>query len=69
MGRFASLVDTLEGREAFKARYNIPVGVTIENCELGEWYTKAEWVCSYPHDSLYRWGDEDPYGWGYEGLP
>lgn len=40
MGRFASLEDTLEGREAFKAKYNILVGVTKENYELGEWYSK-----------------------------
>ena len=31
-----------EGRETFKARYTIPVGVTIEHCELGEWYTKRQ---------------------------
>ena len=42
MSRFASLVDMLEGRETFKARYTIPVGVTIEHCELGEWYTKRQ---------------------------
>ena len=45
MGRFASLVDTPEGREAFKAKYNIPAKVEIEHCHLGEchleeWHTK-----------------------------
>ena len=38
MGRFACLVDTPEGREAFKARYNIPPGVNIQHCLLGEWH-------------------------------
>ena len=39
MGRFASLVDTHKGREAFKAKYNISSGVTIEHYLLGEWHT------------------------------
>ena len=38
MGRFASLVDTLEGIESFKAWYNIPLGVSIRHCLLGKWY-------------------------------
>ena len=38
MGRFASLVDTPEGRETFKTRYNIPPGVSIRHCLLGEWH-------------------------------
>lgn len=29
-----------EGREAFKAKYNIPAEVEIEHCHLGEWHTK-----------------------------
>ena len=37
MGRFASLVDAPEGIEAFKAKYNIPPGITIEHYLLGEW--------------------------------
>ena len=40
MSRFASLVSTPEGREVFKAKYYILVGVEIEHCHLGEWYTK-----------------------------
>ena len=36
MGRFASLVDTPEGKEAFKTRYNIPPGVNIQHCLLRE---------------------------------
>ena len=39
MDRFASLVDTLKGIENFKARYNIPVGVSIRHCLQGEWHT------------------------------
>ena len=37
MVRFASLVDAAEGIEAFKAKYNIPPGITIEHYLLGEW--------------------------------
>lgn len=42
MGRFASLVDTPETREAFEAKYNISTKVTIQYCELKEWYTKRQ---------------------------
>ena len=38
MGRFASLVDTLEGVENFKAWNNIPAGVSIWHCLQGEWH-------------------------------
>ena len=38
MGRFASLVDTPEGIEAFNIRYNIPPQVNIQHCLLGEWH-------------------------------
>ena len=38
MGRFASLVDTPEGIESFKAWYNIPPGVSIWHCLLSEWH-------------------------------
>ena len=38
MGRFASLVDTPEGIEAFKTQYNISPGVNIWHCLLGEWH-------------------------------
>ena len=40
MGKFASLVDMPERREAFKAKYNIPAKVEIEHCYLEEWHTK-----------------------------
>ena len=40
MGRFASLVNTPENRENFKARYNILARVELEHCRLEEWYTK-----------------------------
>ena len=42
MGRFAILVDTPKARKAFKAKYNIPIGVTITHYKLGEWYTKRQ---------------------------
>ena len=38
MGRFASSVDTPKGIGAFKIRYNIPYGVTIHHCLLGDWH-------------------------------
>lgn len=40
MGRFANIVDTPKGSEAFKAKYNIPTEVEIEHCHLREWHTK-----------------------------
>lgn len=40
MGRFASLVDTFEKNESFKSKYGIPIGVSIEHCEMGEQYTR-----------------------------
>ena len=40
MGKFASLVDTPEGIEAFKTRYNIPLGVNIQHCLLGDWQAR-----------------------------
>ena len=42
MGRFASLVDTLEGIESFKARYRIPTGVSIRYCHQREWHTMRQ---------------------------
>ena len=38
MGRFANLVDTLEGIKSFKAYYQIPPGVSIRYCRRGEWH-------------------------------
>ena len=38
MGRFASLVDTPPGFEAFKTQYKIPPRVSIRHCLLGEWH-------------------------------
>ena len=37
MGRFAKLVDTLEGMATFRAQYRIPNDVELQNYELGEW--------------------------------
>lgn len=34
------MLDTDEKKEAFKAKYGIPTGVTIEHCEMGEHYTR-----------------------------
>ena len=39
MGKFASLVDTLDGIESFKAHYYIPLKVSIRYCCRGEWHT------------------------------
>ena len=38
MGRFAHLVDSKEGLKSFKARYRIPLGVTIRYCKEGQWH-------------------------------
>ena len=40
MGRFASLIDINEKKEAFKAKYGIQTSVIVEHCEVGEHYTK-----------------------------
>ena len=40
MGRFASLIDINEKMEAFKAKYGIPTSVIVEQCEVGEHYTR-----------------------------
>lgn len=40
IGRFLRLVDTPKKKQAFKVKYNIPIGVEIEHCHLGEWHTK-----------------------------
>ena len=40
MGRFASLVDINEKKEAFKTKYGILTSVTVEHCEVGEHYTR-----------------------------
>ena len=37
MGRFARLVDNLEGMAAFMAQYRIPNGVELQHYELVEW--------------------------------
>ena len=34
MGRFARLVNTLEGMAAYRAKYKIPDNVEIQHCEL-----------------------------------
>ena len=40
MGRFFSLVDTLQHREEFKGYYRIPSNVSIQHCNPGEWHEK-----------------------------
>lgn len=42
MRRFASLVDIYKKMEAYKAMYHILAKVIIENCELGDQYTKRQ---------------------------
>ena len=37
MGRFAKLVNTLEGMTTFKAKYRILKNVEMQHCELGKW--------------------------------
>ena len=65
MGRFASLVDTPEGKEAFKTRYNIPHGVNIQHCLLGEWHAlRSEGVVVIPMIAFIEGGggNANPYG-------
>ena len=37
MGRFAKLVNTLEGMTTFRAKYRILKNVEMQHCELGKW--------------------------------
>ena len=37
IGRFARLLDTLEGMATFRAQYRTPTSVDLQHCELGEW--------------------------------
>lgn len=63
MGRFASLVDTLKGREAFKAKYNISTGVTIEHYLLREWHTmRPEGIVVIPMISFIEGRMQIPMG-------
>ena len=38
MGRFKNLVDSEEGIESFRARYNIPLEVGIRYCDESQWH-------------------------------
>ena len=42
MGQFAHLVDSEEGLESFKARYRIPLGITIRYCKEGSWHEERQ---------------------------
>ena len=62
MGRFLSLVDTPEKRQAFKAKYNIPAKVEIEHYHLGEWHTKRpEGVVVIPIIAFIEGGCKSPW--------
>ena len=63
MGKFASLVDTPEGIEAFKTRYNIPFGVNIHHCLLGDWHAlRPEGAVVIPMITFIEGGMQMPIG-------
>ena len=63
MGRFASLVDTLEGIESFKAHYRIPPGVSIRYCRQGEWHAmRQEGEVVIPMNTFIEGGMRIPMG-------
>ena len=63
MGRFASLVDTLEGIESFKAHYRIPPGVSIRYCCQGEWHAmRQEGEVVIPMNTFIEGGMRIPIG-------
>ena len=63
MGRFASLVDTPKGIEAFKTRYNIPPGVTIQHCLLEYWHAlRPEGAMVIPIIAFIEGGMQIPMG-------
>ena len=63
MGRFANLVDTPEGIEAFETQYNIPPGVTIKCCLLGHWHAlRPEGSMVIPMIAFIKGGMQIPMG-------
>ena len=63
MGRSASLVDTLEGIESFKAHYRIPLGVSIRYCRQGEWHAmRQEGEVVIPMNTFIEGGIRIPMG-------
>ena len=38
MGRFSHLVDSPASMEGFRAKYHIPLGVSLQYCALGQWH-------------------------------
>ena len=63
MRRFASLVDTPEGIESFKARYHIPTGVSIQYCHQGERHTmRQEGEVVIPMSAFLEGGMRIPMG-------
>ena len=63
MGKFASLVDTPEGIEAFKTWYNIPFGVNIHHCLLGDWHAlRPEGAVVIPMITFIEGGMQIPIG-------
>ena len=63
MGRFTSLVDIPKGIEAFKTRYNIPPGVTIQHFLLGDWHAfRPEGAVVIPMIAFIEGGMQIPMG-------
>ena len=63
MCRFASLVDTPEGIENFKAQYNIPPRVSIQHCLQGEWHAlRSEGEVVIPMIAFIEGGMRIPMG-------
>ena len=66
MGRFANLVNTLEGIENFKAHYHIPVGVSIRYRRQGEWHAmRLEGEMVIPMIALCKVEFSQPSCWLY----
>lgn len=63
MGRFANLVNTLEKKEAFKAKYGIAPNISMEYCEVGEHIIRKPMraVAILMITFIKRW-DEDTHG-------
>ena len=61
MGRFASLVDTPEGIEAFKSQYNKPFEVTVWHYLQGDWHAfRPEGVVLIPMITFIKGGMQIP---------
>ena len=63
MGRFAKLVNTLEGMTTFRAKYRILENVEMQHCKLGKWHmSRTTGIVVIPIIAFIEGGMEIPMG-------